>query len=114
MNNELKNYYQTRPKEALPKLKELEEIIGNILKNYEVILDYGVPTFICDGKKVVAVGSYKEFVSLYPLGRELITKYKAEMKDYKTRASTVQFPLDKPLPKDLITKIVKDRIKTLG
>jgi uncharacterized protein YdhG (YjbR/CyaY superfamily) len=111
MKDEIKNYYSSRPKEALPKLKELEGIIGSILKNYEVILDYGVPTFVFEDKKIVAVGSYKEFVSLYPLGRELINKYKNEMKQYTTRASTVQFPLDKPLPKELITKIVKDRLK---
>lgn len=111
MNSELKNYYHSRPKEALPKLKELEGIIGGILKKYEIILDYGVPTFVFEGKKIVAVGSYKKFVSLYPLGRELINKYKSEMKQYTTRASTVQFPLDRPLPKDLINKIVKDRLK---
>lgn len=111
MQNEVKSYYANVPKESLLKLKELEAIIGSLLKDYQIILSYGVPTFVFEGKKIVGIAGYKEFVSLYPLGHELIKKYQLELKNYKTSKGAIQFPLDQPLPKQVIIKIVKDRIK---
>jgi uncharacterized protein YdhG (YjbR/CyaY superfamily) len=111
MQNEVKSYYTKAPKESLIKLKELEAIIGSVLKDYQIVLSYGVPTFVFEGKKIAGIAGYKEFVSLYPLGHELIEKYQNDLKNYKTSSGAIQFPLDQPLPKEIINNIIRDRIK---
>ena len=111
MKKDLKDYYSKVPKESLVRLKELETIIGNVLKSYELVLSYGVPTFVQNSKKIVGIGGYKEFVSLYPLGHELIEKHSQELKNYKTSKGAIQFPHNTPLPKYTIKNIVLDRIK---
>jgi uncharacterized protein YdhG (YjbR/CyaY superfamily) len=112
MKKEVKDYYNKAPKESLARLKKLEDIIDSLLKDYELVLSYGVPTFVYQDKKIVGIGGYKEFVSLYPLGHALIDKYKAELKDFNTSRGAIQFPHSKPLPAVLINKIVQDRINS--
>lgn len=113
MQDEVKSYYTKLTKESLAKLKELEAIIGSVLDGYQVVLSYGVPTFVFEGKKIVGVAGYKEFVSLYPLGHVLIKKYTKELQNYETSSGAIRFPINKPLPKTLIAKIVKDRLDLL-
>lgn len=111
MQKEVKSYYANLPKESLTKLEELEDIIGSVIHDYQVVLSYGVPTFVFEGKKIAGVAGYKEFVSLYPLGHVLIEKYKKELQNYETSSGAIRFRIDKPLPKEIITRIILDRIK---
>lgn len=72
-------------------------------------ISYGIPTFTLNGN-LVHFGGYEHHIGFYP-GAAGIAIFKKEMAKYKTSKGTVQFPLDKPLPLGLITKIVKFRVK---
>lgn len=68
-------------------------------------ISYGIPTFAFHGNLVHFAG-YESHIGLYP-GANLVELFKDKLKGYKTSKGTIQFPLDKPLPLDLIRDIVK-------
>jgi uncharacterized protein YdhG (YjbR/CyaY superfamily) len=72
-------------------------------------LSYGMPYYSLNGR-LLYFGYFKDHVSLYPM-KTGIMAFDKELKAYETSAGTIRFPLDKPLPVDLITKIVKFRVK---
>ncbi len=72
-------------------------------------IKYGIPTFILNGN-LVHFGGYKSHIGFYPAPRG-IEAFKEETAQYEGGKGTLQFPIDKPLPLDLVTKIVKFRVQ---
>ena len=72
-------------------------------------ISYAIPTFYLQGN-LVHFSAYKNHIGFYP-GASGIEIFHDELSAYKTSKGTVQFPVDKPLPLALITKIVKYRVK---
>ena len=72
-------------------------------------ISYQMPTFFLKGNLVHFAG-FKEHIGFYPVPTG-IEKFKKELSVYKQGKGSVQFPLDQPMPYDLITKIVKFRVK---
>ncbi len=66
-------------------------------------ISYAIPTFYLNGN-VVHFAGYEHHIGFYP-GSVPIKEFEKELSGYKTSKGTVQFPLDKPLPLDLITKM---------
>lgn len=71
-------------------------------------ISYQIPTFFQNGNLVHFAAFAKHF-GFYP-GASAIKKFGTELKSYKTSAGTVQFPVDQPLPIELIKKIVEFRV----
>ena len=113
MNKEVQNYYSNTADNSRAQLESLRKIIADLLPSSSEVIHYGIPTFVMDSKNIVGIGGWNDFVSLYPYGSSQITKFANELKVFKTTKGAIQFKLDAPLPKDLIKKIVKDRLKDL-
>ncbi len=90
--------------EARTKLDTLRKTIKEIVPEAGEKISYGIPTFYLNGNLVHFAG-YKNHIGFYP-GAAPISDFKKDLAGYKTSKGTVQFPLDKPLPLDLITNIV--------
>lgn len=73
-------------------------------------ISYGIPTFKLNGKYVIYFAGFRDHVSIYPAPRGE-KEFAKELSKYKGGKGTVQFPLDKPLPMDLIKRIVKFRLR---
>lgn len=76
-------------------------------------ISYGIPTFYLNGN-IVHFAGYEHHIGFYP-GSVPIKEFEKELSGYKTSKGTVQFPLDKPLPIDLIknmTAICVERNQT--
>lgn len=86
-------------------LKQLRTVIHKAHKGFEEAMAYGIPTFRIGGKNVVHFSGYEKHIGLYP-GAAGIAKFMPEFKGYNTSKGTVQFPIEKPLPVELITRIV--------
>jgi uncharacterized protein YdhG (YjbR/CyaY superfamily) len=71
-------------------------------------ISYQMPTFKFLGN-LVHFAAYERHIGFYP-GPSGILESEAELKNYKTSKGAVQFPLDKPLPTELITRIVEFRV----
>lgn len=105
----------------------VDEFIGNYPEDVRVILEkirqtihkaapgakekisYGIPTFTLNSN-LVHFSAYKHHVGFYP-GAEAIQVFKDDLKAYKTSKGTIQFPLDQPIPYDLIKKITLFRTR---
>lgn len=72
-------------------------------------ISYQIPTFYLNGN-LVHFAAFKNHISFFPTG-EGVEAFKDELGEYKTSKGTIQFPLGKPLPLGLITKIVKFRVE---
>lgn len=72
-------------------------------------ISYGMPTFTIEGN-LVHFGAYKKHIGFYPTP-SAIEKFKDELSGFESSKGAVQFPLDKPIPFDLISRIVKFRVK---
>lgn len=72
-------------------------------------IKYGIPTFILNGN-LVHFGGYKNHIGFYPAPSG-IDAFKKELSVFEGSKGTIRFPIDKPLPLSLITKIVQYRVQ---
>ena len=108
--NNIDEYIAGFPKETQKILEQIRATIKKAAPDAEETVSYAIPTFILKGQYLIYFAGYKNHIGLYPAPREN-EAFKKELAVYKGGKGTVQFPLDKPMPLDLITKIVKFRIK---
>jgi uncharacterized protein YdhG (YjbR/CyaY superfamily) len=91
-------------------LKKIRVTIKQVVPNAQDCFVYGVPGFKLNGKLLINFSAFKNHIGLYPTP-SVIEHFKKELSLYKTSKGAIQFPLDKPIPYDLIEKIAKYRVK---
>jgi len=96
------------PPEVQEILKTLRKVIKESAPDAEEKISYQMPTFALHGN-LVHFAAYKNHIGFYPAPRG-IEAFKNELSEYKGGKGSVQFPLEKPLPYELISKIVKYRV----
>jgi len=103
-------YLARVPEPGHSTLKKMRKAIRSMLpaKATETI-SYQMPAFRYKGA-LVCYAAFSDHCSFFPMDASLIVKYKKDLKDYRTRKGTIQFPLDKPLPMALLKKLVKARV----
>ncbi len=99
----------TYPKDVQAILQKIRSTIHNAAPKATEKISYGIPTFALNGN-LVHFAAYKTHVGFYP-GPGGIEAFKDELKAYDTSKGTIRFPLDKPVPYDLIEKITLYRAK---
>jgi len=102
-------YIADFPKNVQKKLEEIRVAIKKAAPKAEEAIKYGIPTFVLNGN-LVHFGGFKNHIGFYPAPRAL-EEFKKELSGYEGSKGAVQFPLDKPLPLTLISKIVKYRVE---
>ncbi len=90
-------------------LEELRALIKASAPAATETISYAIPTFDLNGKHLVHFAGYERHVGLYPAPSGL-EAFKEDLKPYKQGKGSVQFPLDQPLPTDLIRRIVEFRV----
>lgn len=101
-------YIAQFPLETQAVLNEIRAIIRKAAPKATEIISYGMPAYKMT-HILVYFAAYKKHIGFYPTGKG-IEAFKEEFGDYKWSKGAVQFPLDKPLPFKLITRIVKYKI----
>jgi uncharacterized protein YdhG (YjbR/CyaY superfamily) len=97
------------PESTQQLLQQMRTAISKAAPKAEEAISYAMPTFKLHGNLVHFAG-YKQHIGFYP-GAGGIAAFKDEIDKYKNAKGSVQFPLDKPLPLALVTKITKYRVK---
>ena len=97
------------PPDVQETLQEIRRTIRKAAPDAEETIKYGIPTFTLKGN-LVHFAAYKKHIGFYPTPTG-IEKFKSELSVYESSKGAVQFPLDRPIPHDLIGKIVKFRVK---
>jgi uncharacterized protein YdhG (YjbR/CyaY superfamily) len=102
-------YIDDFPPDSQKILKEVREVIRKAAPGAEEKMAYGIPTFAMRGNLVHFAG-FKNHIGFYPTP-SAIEEFRKELSIYDGAKGSVQFPIDKPMPYDLIEKIVKFRVK---
>jgi len=89
-------------------LQKLRDIIKESAPDAEEKISYQMPTFALYGN-LVHFAAFKNHIGFYPAPSG-ISAFKDELSEYKTAKRSVQFPFEKPIPYELVEKIVKYRV----
>ena len=103
------DYIASFPKETQVLLEQVRVAIKKAAPAAEETISYAMPAYKLHGPLVYFAG-YKEHIGFYPTASG-IAAFKEELSKYKGAKGSVQFPIDKPMPLSLITKIVKYRVQ---
>ncbi|PJJ83940.1 iron chaperone [Mucilaginibacter auburnensis] len=107
---DIDQYISTFPQNVQALLQQIRHTIKHAAPNAEEAIKYGIPTFVLHGN-LVHFGGYKNHIGFYPAPMG-IAAFKEETTQYEAGKGTLQFKLDKPLPLDLIKRIVEFRVET--
>ena len=101
-------YIATFPEETQKILEELRVVIKSSAPEAEEKISYQMPTFALKGN-LVHFAAFKNHIGFYPTPSG-IQAFRRELSVYEGAKGSIKFPIDKPLPLDLISKIVKFRV----
>jgi uncharacterized protein YdhG (YjbR/CyaY superfamily) len=90
-------------------LQELRALVRATAPDATETISYAIPTFELNGRHLVHFAGYEKHIGFYPIPSGL-KAFEDELKPYKRGKGSVQFPLGKPLPTDLIRRIVEFRV----
>jgi uncharacterized protein YdhG (YjbR/CyaY superfamily) len=102
-------YISGFPPDVQEKLTRIRSIIHDAAPQAEETIKYQIPTFVLNGN-LVHFAAFKSHIGLYPTPSG-IEKFKDELIDVEISKGTIRFPLDRPIPYDLISEIVSFRVQ---
>jgi len=101
-------YISRYPENIQKILKKIRRVIREVAPEAIEKISYGMPTFY-QKENLVHFAANKKHLGFYPTSSG-VKNFKEELIDYKTSKGAIQFPYDKPIPYELIKKIVKFRL----
>lgn len=113
MNNTYKNadeHIQSFPEDVQELLEQIRKTIKQAAADATESMSYGMPAYKLYGKPLVYFATFKNHIGLYATSRAH-SAFTEELVKYKQGKGSVQFPLDKSMPLDLIAEIVKFKAK---
>jgi len=110
--NSITEYINDFPEEVANKLEKIRVCIKNEAPNSEELISYNMPAFK-QTKILVYFAAFKNHIGFYalPSGNE---EFRNELLKYKTGKGSIQFPLNEPIPYNLISRIVEFRLKEIS
>lgn len=91
-------------------LIKIRALIMSVTPDAVEMISYGMPGYKLHGKPLMYFGAFKKHIGLYPTPSG-IEAFRKELSRYASAKGSIQFPLDQPIPYDLITRIVHYRVK---
>ena len=104
----INEYISEFPEEIRFKLEQIRETIQQAAPEAKEAVRYGMPTFVLNGN-LVHFAAYKNHIGFYPAPSG-IDAYLDELAVYRTGKGTIQFPIDQPIPFNLVKKVVEFRV----
>jgi len=106
----INEYIRAFPKDVQRILGNLRQIVRTAAPDAQETISYGMPAFNLNSKYLLYFAAWKNHISFYPIpsGPEIFQK---QLATYIKEKGTIQFPLDKPVPYDLVGQIVRYRVK---
>ncbi|MFW5437369.1 iron chaperone [Paenibacillus apiarius] len=108
MYESIDDYISQFPPKVQAILETLRKVIKESAPDAKEKISYQMPAFVLHGN-LVHFAAYKNHIGFYPAPSG-IHAFKDELAEYKGAKGSIQFPIDKPLPYELINKIVQFRV----
>ena len=96
-----------------PKRSTLEALRATILEivpEAEQVISYKVPAFRVEGRIVAGFASFKDHLNYLPFSGSVLPSLANELEGYTMTKSALHFPVDRPLPKTLVKKLIAARL----
>ncbi len=101
----VEEYIRTAPEHARAHLAELRALVRELVPEGEERISYRMPALFFHGL-VAYYAAFARHIGLYP-GAAAVKAFEPELADYKHAKGSIQLPLDRPLPRELIARIVE-------
>jgi len=107
--NEVDRYLTSLEEPKRSTLDALRRTILDIVPEAEQCISYGVPAFRLQGKVIAGFAAFKNHLSYLPHSGSVFPELGDTIAHYKTSSGALQFPVDRPLPKALVKKLIAIR-----
>ena len=104
------DYIATFPTDVQSPLQQVRRAIAKAAPGAEEAISYRIPTFKVNGRYLIYFAGYKNHIGLYPVHADG-AEFTPAMARYASGKATLKFPLDEPLPLDLIAQVVKAKLR---
>ncbi len=111
MPRTIDQYIAGFPPDVQAILQKIRATVRKAAPDAQETIKYRMPTFTLNGN-LIHFAAFQHHIGLYPTPTG-IEEFKQELSKYEGGKGSVQFPLDKPIPYDLISRIVKFRVKEM-
>ncbi|TLZ78444.1 MAG: hypothetical protein E6K08_00820 [Methanobacteriota archaeon] len=102
-------YIRTFPKDVQTILEKMRKTIREAAPGAVETISYQMPTFKLNGKGLVYFAAFKNHIGFYPIPSG-VEAFEKELSPYKQGKGSVQFPIDQPVPYDLVRRVVTFRV----
>lgn len=103
-------YIAAQPESARPALVQLRELITAAAPEATEVITYGMPGLRLDGRFLVSYAAFKRHYSLFPASEAVVEALDDEIRPYLAGRGTIRFPAERPIPADLVTRIIGIRL----
>ena len=111
--NSIDEYIAGFPQHTQQVLEQIRTAIKKAVPEAEETISYAIPAFNLRGRYLIYFAGYTNHIGLYPVPRKN-EAFKEKLADFKGGVGTAQFPLNKPIPLDLIIEIVQFRVREVA
>jgi uncharacterized protein YdhG (YjbR/CyaY superfamily) len=112
----VEEYFNSHSQSTQKALQQIKDIILKVAPEATELINYNIPAYalVKNGKRdqQIMMAGYKNHVGFYP-SPTTMARFEKELANYKKGKGSVQFPLNEPLPEDLIEEMVKYRLKLI-
>ena len=108
------DYLEAAPEPHRSTLTQLRVMLREFLPEAEESISYGVPAFKVGGKAVAGYAYFKHHCSYFPHSGSVLPVLGDELTGYRWSKGTLQYPVDQPLPGELVRRLVEVRLEQLG
>lgn len=113
-HEQVDDYLAGVPEPQRTTLEGLRATLATLLPEAEQGIAYGIPCFKEAGKGVAGFGFYKQHCTYFPMSGSITAELADELTGYATAKGSIRFPVDEPLPADLVTRLVEARRREIA
>lgn len=107
-------YIAAQPEPVQAALRRLRSILRAALPDAEEVISYKIPAYKLHGRIAIYFAGWKSHYALYLASGDLVSAFQDELAPYEISKGTIRFPLDQPVPAELITRLARFRAAQLN
>jgi uncharacterized protein YdhG (YjbR/CyaY superfamily) len=108
---EVDDYLRALDEPKRSTLEALRRTILEVVPDAEQVISYSVPAFRVEGRTVAGFAAFTNHLSYLPFSGSVLPQLADELRGYTTTKSALHFPIDRPLPRPLVEKLVAARLR---
>jgi uncharacterized protein YdhG (YjbR/CyaY superfamily) len=111
---EIDDYLRSVEEPKRSTLRVLRRTILDVIPDAEQGMSYGMPAFRMQGKTVAGFAAFKDHLSYLPHSGAVLGQLGDELSGYTMTTGSLHFPVDRPLPKAVVTRLIAVRLSEAG